>query len=154
QMIKDNDVRYVDFRFTDPRGKWQHVAQHIDTVDEEMLEEGIMFDGSSIAGWKAINESDMSLRPDLSTAVMDPFAAQPQLILVCDVYDPTTGQPYNRDPRATAKKAIAYMASVGIGDVAYFGPEAEFFVFDDVQFATDMNHSFFKFTSEEGPYMS
>ncbi|SMF24379.1 L-glutamine synthetase [Tistlia consotensis] len=154
QMIKDNDVRYVDFRFTDPRGTWQHVAQHIDTVDEEMLEEGIMFDGSSIAGWKAINESDMSLRPDLATAVMDPFAAQPQLILTCDVYDPTTGQPYNRDPRGTAKKAISYMASTGIGDKAVFGPEAEFFVFDDVQFATDMNHSFFKFTSEEGPYMS
>ncbi len=153
-LIKENDVSYVDFRFTDPRGKWQHVAQHIDTVDEEMLEEGIMFDGSSIAGWKEINESDMSLRPDLSTAVMDPFAAQPQLILTCDVYDPTTGQPYNRDPRGTAKKAISYMASAGIGDKAVFGPEAEFFVFDDVQFATDMNHSFFKFTSEEGPYMS
>jgi glutamine synthetase len=154
EMIKDNDVKYVDFRFTDPRGKWQHVAQHIDTVDEEMLEEGIMFDGSSIAGWKAINESDMSLKPDLATAVMDPFAAQPQLILFCDVLEPSTGQPYDRDPRTTAKKALAYLQSSGIGDTAVFGPEAEFFVFDDVRFGVNMNHSFFRFDSEEGPYNS
>jgi len=154
EMIKDNDVKYVDFRFTDPRGKWQHVAQHIDTVDEEMLEEGIMFDGSSIAGWKEINESDMSLKPDLSTAVMDPFAAQPQLILFCDVLEPSTGQPYERDPRTTAKKALAYLQSTGIGDTAVFGPEAEFFVFDDVRFGVNMNHSFFQFDSEEGPYNS
>ena len=154
EMIKDNDVKYVDFRFTDPRGKWQHVAQHVDTVDEEMLEEGIMFDGSSIAGWKAINESDMNLKPDLASAVMDPFAAQPQLILFCDVLEPSTGQPYDRDPRTTAKKALAYMQSTGIGDTAVFGPEAEFFVFDDVRFAVDMNHSFFRFDSEEGPYVS
>ncbi|MEJ2027355.1 MAG: type I glutamate--ammonia ligase, partial [Limibacillus sp.] len=154
EMIKDNDVKYVDFRFTDPRGKWQHVAQHSDTVDEEMLEEGIMFDGSSIAGWKAINESDMSLKPDLATAVMDPFAAQPQLILFCDVLEPSTGQPYDRDPRTTAKKALAYLQSSGIGDTAVFGPEAEFFVFDDVRFGVNMNHSFFRFDSEEGPYNS
>ncbi|MFC4351249.1 type I glutamate--ammonia ligase [Fodinicurvata halophila] len=154
QMIKDNDVVYVDFRFTDPRGKWQHVAQHVDTVDEELLSEGVMFDGSSIAGWKEINESDMNLKPDLTSAVMDPFAAQPQLILFCDILDPVTGQPYNRDPRTTAKKALAYMASSGIGDTAVFGPEAEFFVFDDVRFAVDMHHSFFRFSSEEGPYMS
>jgi len=154
KMIKENDVKYVDFRFTDPRGKWQHVAQHIDTVDEEMLSEGIMFDGSSIAGWKVINESDMSLKPDLTTAVMDPFAAQPQLIVVCDVYDPVSGQPYNRDPRTTAKKGLAHMAASGIGDTAFFGPEAEFFVFDDVKFSVDMNQSFFRFTSEEGPYVS
>ena len=154
EMIKDNDVKYVDFRFTDPRGKWQHVAQHVDTVDEEMLEEGIMFDGSSIAGWKAINESDMSLKPDLASAVMDPFAAQPQLILFCDVLEPSTGQAYDRDPRTTAKKALAYLQSTGIGDTAVFGPEAEFFVFDDVRFAVDMNHSFFRFDSEEGPYVS
>ncbi|MET4808066.1 type I glutamate--ammonia ligase [Limibacillus sp. MBR-115] len=153
-MIKENDVKYVDFRFSDPRGKWQHVAQHIDTVDEEMLTEGIMFDGSSIAGWKAINESDMALLPDLSTAVMDPFAAQPQLILTCDVLEPSTGQPYNRDPRTTAKKGLAYLQSSGIGDTAVFGPEAEFFVFDDVRFGVNMNHSFFQFESEEGPYMS
>ncbi|MFT5539166.1 MAG: glutamine synthetase, partial [Alphaproteobacteria bacterium] len=96
QMIKDNDVKYVDFRFTDPKGKWQHTAQAVCTVDEDMLTDGIMFDGSSIAGWKAINESDMTLMPDLTTAVMDPFTAQPQLILFCDVLEPLTGQPYAR----------------------------------------------------------
>ncbi len=154
QMIKENDVRYVDYRFTDPRGKWQHVAMFAGAVDDEALGEGIMFDGSSIAGWKAINESDMQLKPDLSTAVMDPFAAQPQLILFCDILEPETGQPYNRDPRSTAKKAEAFMAASGVGDTATFGPEAEFFVFDDVKFAADMHHTFFKFSSEEGPYMS
>jgi glutamine synthetase len=154
EMIKENDVTYVDFRFTDPRGKWQHIAQHVDTVDEDMLEEGVMFDGSSIAGWKAINESDMLLKPDLTTAVMDPFSAQPQLILFCDILEPMTGQPYNRDPRSTARKALAYMESLGIADTAMFGPEAEFFVFDNVQFSCEMHHSFFKFYSEEGPYVS
>ena len=153
-MIKENDVKFVDYRFTDPRGKWQHLAMYVDAVDEDALEEGIMFDGSSIAGWKAINESDMLLKPDLSTAVMDPFAAQAQLILFCDVMEPETGQPYERDPRSTALKAQSYMASLGIGDTAYFGPEAEFFIFDEVRFANDMHHSFFRFFSEEGPYAS
>ncbi len=153
-MIRENDVAYVDFRFTDPRGKWQHLAHHVSTVDEELLGDGIMFDGSSIAGWKAINESDMALMPDCSTAVMDPFSAQPQLILFCDVHDPVTGQPYNRDPRSTAGKALTYLQSSGIGDTAYFGPEAEFFIFDDVRFDVSMNHSFYRFSSEEGPYLS
>jgi glutamine synthetase len=139
QMIKDNDVKYVDFRFTDPRGKWQHTAQHVKTVDDTMLTDGIMFDGSSIAGWKGIQESDMTLIPDCSTAVMDPFAAQPQLILFCDVIEPSTGQPYARDPRSTIRKAEAYLKSTGIGDTAYFGPEAEFFVFDDVRYQVTMN---------------
>ncbi|KZD09879.1 type I glutamate--ammonia ligase [Oceanibaculum pacificum] len=154
EMIKENDVRYVDLRFTDPRGKWQHVSQHIATVDEESLAEGFMFDGSSIAGWKAINESDMCLMPDLETAVMDPFTAQPTLILVCDVLEPSTGQPYDRDPRSIAKKALAYLGTTGIGDIAYFGPEAEFFVFDDVRFKTGMNEAFYHLDSEEGPYNS
>jgi glutamine synthetase len=154
EMMKENDVKYVDYRFTDPRGKWQHLAMATDAVDEDALTEGVMFDGSSIAGWKAINESDMTLVPDLSTAVMDPFAAQPLLILFCDIAEPDTGQPYDRDPRSTAKKAEAYLQSTGIGDSAVFGPEAEFFVFDDVRFKVDMNHCFFEFTSEEGPYMS
>ncbi len=153
-MIRENDVAYVDFRFTDPRGKWQHLAHHVSTVDEDLLTDGIMFDGSSIAGWKAINESDMALMPDPSTAVMDPFSAQPQLILFCDVHDPVTGQPYNRDPRSTAGKALTYLQSSGIGDTAYFGPEAEFFIFDDVRFEVSMNHSFYRFSSEEGPYLS
>ncbi len=154
KLIEENDVKYVDFRFTDPRGKWQHIAQHVSTIDEDTLIDGIMFDGSSIAGWKAINESDMCLKPDLDTAVMDPFAAQPQLILISDVLDPVTGQPYERDPRSTVRKALAHVASTGIADTAYFGPEAEFFVFDDVRFAVEMNQVFFQFNSEEGPYVS
>ncbi|EKE77742.1 type I glutamate--ammonia ligase [Oceanibaculum indicum] len=154
QMIKENGANYVDLRFTDPRGKWQHLTQHIETVDEEALVEGFMFDGSSIAGWKAINESDMTLMPDLETAVMDPFSAQPTLILICDVLEPSTGQPYERDPRSIAKKALAYLGSTGLGDVAYFGPEAEFFVFDDVRFKTGMNEAYYHLDSEEGPYNS
>jgi glutamine synthetase len=153
-MIKEHDVKYVDFRFTDPRGKLQHTAQHVCTVDEEMLTDGIMFDGSSIAGWKAINESDMILKPDLSTAHLDPFSAQPLLNLFCDVYEPSTGQPYNRDPRSTAKAAEAYMASTGVGDTAFFGPEAEFFVFDDVRFKVEMDEVAYRIDSEEGPYTS
>ena len=152
EMMKEKEVKYVDFRFTNPAGKWQHTAQWIDTVDEEMLTDGIMFDGSSIAGWKDISESDMQLKPDLSTATMDPFTAQPTLILFCDVIEPATGQMYNRDPRSIAKKALAYMSSAGIGDTAYFGPEAEFFVFDDVRYSTTPNNMFFAFNSEEGPY--
>src|SRR5215471_18994627 len=115
-LIKEHDVKYVDFRFTDPRGKWQHLAHHIRTITEDFLAGGVMFDGSSIAGWKAINESDMLLMPD------------------CATYEPLTGQPYGRCPRSTAKKAEKYLVSTGIGDTAYFGPEAEFFIFDDVRY--------------------
>jgi len=151
-MIKENDAKYVDFRFTDPRGKWQHTAQHVSTIDEDIFRDGIMFDGSSIAGWKAINESDMTLMPDPETAVMDPFAAQPMLILFCDVLDPLSGQPYSRCPRSVAKKALAYTASTGAGDAVYFGPEAEFFVFDDVRFNVSQNATFYMIDSDEGPY--
>ena len=153
-LIKENDVKYVDLRFTDPRGKWQHTAQHVSTIDEELLNEGVMFDGSSIAGWKAINESDMILKPDLSTAVIDPFAAQTQLILFCDIVEPLTGQLYDRDPRSIAKRAEKHLAATGIGDIAFFGPEAEFFVFDDVRYEVNMNSVFYKLDSEEGPYAS
>ena len=107
EMIDAHDVQYVDLRFTDPRGKWQHTAQHVSTINDDFFENGIMFDGSSIAGWKAINESDMTLMPDCSTAVMDPFTAQPQLIIFCDVHEPSTGQAYGRCPRSVAKKALA-----------------------------------------------
>ena len=121
-MIKEHSVEYVDLRFTDPRGKWQHTAQHVSTIDEDAFRDGIMFDGSSIAGWKAINESDMILMPDADTAVMDPFAAKPSLILFCDIVEPSTGQPYRRDPRSTAKKAEAYReVARGIGDTVFFG---------------------------------
>ena len=152
EMIKENDIRFVDLRFTDPRGKWQHLTQAVSTIDEESLVEGFMFDGSSIAGWKAINESDMCLKPDLSTATIDPFFAQATLVLVCDISEPTTGAAYNRDPRSTAKAAIEYMASQGIGDTAFFGPEAEFFVFDDVKFDVQMNRGYYEVDSSEGPY--
>ena len=154
KMIKENNVKYVDFRFTDPRGKWQHTAQSVGTVDEDMLTDGIMFDGSSIAGWKDINESDMTLLPDCSSAVMDPFAAQEQLILFCDVIEPSTGQPYSRDPRSTARRAQAYLEQTGIGDTAVFGPELEFFVFDDVRFDVTPNKNFYQLNEEEGPYNS
>ena len=153
-MIKEHDVKYVDFRFTDPRGKWQHLAHHVRTISEDFLAGGVMFDGSSIAGWKAINESDMLLMPDCSTAVLDPFAAQTSLIIVCDVHEPLTGQPYGRDPRSVAKKAEAYVASTGIGDKAFFGPEAEFFIFDDVRYKTGMNGAMYEIDSDEGPYVS
>ncbi len=153
-MIKENDVSYVDLRFTDPRGKWQHLSMCAEMMDEDAFTDGIMFDGSSIAGWRSINESDMTLMPDLSTAVMDPFAAQPMLIIYCDIYEPLSGQPYNRDPRSTAKRAEAYLKSSGIGDTAFFGPEAEFFIFDDVRFNVSMNSTFYEIDSEEGPYNS
>ena len=151
ELIKENDVQYVDFRFTDPRGKWQHISQHVSTVDEDLLTEGIMFDGSSIEGWKAINESDMTLMPDCDTAVMDPFATQPMLIVTCDVVEPSTGQPYERDPRSTASRAEAYMKSAGFGDTAYFGSEAEFFVFDDVRFETSPHRMYYSYDSDEDP---
>jgi glutamine synthetase len=151
KSIKDNDVKYVDLRFTDPRGKMQHVTMDVSIVDEDLFAEGTMFDGSSIAGWKAINESDMTLMPDPETAVIDPFFAQPTLAIICDILEPSTGEPYNRDPRTTAKKALAYLQSVGIGDAAYFGPEAEFFIFDDVRFSTDPYDTGFKLDSSELP---
>ena len=152
EMIKDNDVAFVDFRFTDPRGKWQHTAQTVNTVEEEVFEEGIMFDGSSIAGWRGIQESDMTLVPDPATATMDPFTAQPSLVLFCDVREPVSGQSYSRDPRSTAKKAEAYLQSSGLGDTAFFGPELEFFVFDDVRWDVSMNNTFYCIDSDEGPY--
>jgi glutamine synthetase len=153
-LIKQHEAKYVDFRFTDPRGKWHHIAQHIATVDEDMLTEGVMFDGSSIAGWKAINESDMILLPDCATARMDPFAAQPSVVVFCDVLEPLTGQTYSRDPRSVAKNAEAYLKSSGIADTMYVGPEAEFFVFDDVRYDVQMNGAFYSLSSEEGPYLS
>ncbi|MEZ5895272.1 MAG: type I glutamate--ammonia ligase [Parvularculaceae bacterium] len=154
KRIKDENIRFVDLRFTDTRGKWQHVTFEQSMIDADLFEEGTMFDGSSIAGWKAINESDMILMPDPSTAFEDPFFAQPTLSITCDILDPATGQPYGRDPRTTAKAAEAYLASSGIGDSAYFGPEAEFFVFDDVRWSVDQNNMGFALDSTEGPYNS
>ncbi len=151
KAITDNDVKYVDLRFTDPRGKWQHVTFDVSLIDADTFSEGLMFDGSSIAGWKAINESDMTLMPDPTSACMDPFFAAPTMAIVCDILEPTTGQPYSRDPRGVAKRAEAYAASTGIGDTAYFGPEAEFFVFDDVRFAATPYNTGFVLDSVELP---
>ncbi len=153
-MIKEHDIKYVDLRFTDPRGQWHHTAQHVKTIDEDTLAEGFMFDGSSIAGWKGIQESDMTLKLDLSTAVIDPFAAQPSLIIFCDILEPSTGLPYSRDPRSIAKKAEAYVKSSGIGDTVFVGPEAEFFIFDDVRFNVSMNDVSYSVDSMEGPWAS
>ena len=152
KLIADEDVKFVDLRFTDPRGKWQHTAQSVGTIDEDAFADGIMFDGSSIAGWKAINESDMILMPDPAAACLDPFAAQTTLVVFCDVIEPSSGQAYARDPRSLAKRAEAYLQASGIGEVAYFGPEAEFFVFDDVRFQVSMNRTFYDIDSEEGPW--
>ncbi|MEM9677072.1 MAG: glutamine synthetase beta-grasp domain-containing protein, partial [Pseudomonadota bacterium] len=137
KTMKDDGVEYLDLRFTDPRGKMQHVTLHSSQVDEDLFADGAMFDGSSIAGWKAINESDMTLMPDLETAYMDPFYAHSTMAIFCDILEPLTGEGYERDPRMTAKRAEAYLKSTGIGDTAYFGPEPEFFIFDDVKFSTD-----------------
>ncbi|WP_375461172.1 type I glutamate--ammonia ligase [uncultured Enterovirga sp.] len=149
--IKDNDVKYVDLRFTDPRGKWQHVTFDVSMIDEEIFAEGTMFDGSSISGWKAINESDMILMPDPATAQMDPFFSASTMSIVCDVLEPSTGEPYDRDPRGIAKKAEAFMKSLGIGDTTYFGPEAEFFIFDDVKFMAEPYNTGFKLDNVELP---
>ncbi|MEM7614681.1 MAG: glutamine synthetase beta-grasp domain-containing protein, partial [Pseudomonadota bacterium] len=137
--IKDEEVDYVDIRFTDPRGKLQHVTVCSDLVDEDFMAEGFMFDGSSIAGWKSIDKSDMKLMPDASSSYMDPFYAEKTLCMHCDVLEPDTNEAYDRDPRMTAKKAEAYLKSSGIGDTSYWGPEAEFFVFDDVRYSVEMN---------------
>mgnify|MGYP003647098597 FL=1 len=154
KMIKDNDVRYVDFRFTDTRGKEQHVSVPSHTINEGIFESGKMFDGSSISGWKGINESDMILMPDADTAVMDPFFSDPTLIIRCDILEPSTMQGYGRDPRSVAKRAEEYLKSTGIGDTAYFGPEPEFFIFDDVRWKNEMSGSSFEIESDEAAWGS
>ena len=144
------DVKFVDLRFTDTRGKMQHVTADASCIDENVFE-GYAFDGSSIAGWKGIEASDMLLIPDPASAHIDPFFAQTTLSVFCDVREPSTGQPYERDPRSIAKKAEAYMKSAGVGDTVYFGPEAEFFIFDDVRFTADPYNTGFRLDSTELP---
>ncbi|WP_417247721.1 type I glutamate--ammonia ligase [Celeribacter sp.] len=139
KTMKDEDVQYVDVRFTDPRGKLQHVTLRHTEVDEDFFEEGFMFDGSSIAGWKSIDQSDMKLIPDPDSAYLDPFYAEKTLCVHCTVVEPDTGESYDRDPRGCAQRAEAYLKSSGIGDAFYCGPEAEFFLFDDVRFSVEMN---------------
>ncbi len=151
KLIKDNDVKWVDLRFTDTRGKQQHVTFPAAVVNESFME-GVMFDGSSVAGWKGINESDMILAPDDSTAVLDPFTDEPQINITCDIIEPRTMQGYNRDPRSVARRAEEYLKSTGIGDKAYFGPEPEFFIFDEMKWKTEMHQSFFKIGSDEAAW--
>ncbi len=152
QLIKDKGIKYVSLRFTDFKGKWQHLAMDESVVDEDMFTDGTMFDGSSIAGWKAINDSDMILMPDPATAVIDPFCAQPTLVIFCDIIEPATGEGYSRDPRSVAKRAEAYVSYTGLGDTVYIGPEAEFFVFDDVKWKVAMNKVSYEIDDIEGPY--
>ena len=154
KLMKDKQVEFVDLRFTDPRGKLQHLTMDATVVNNDMLNDGVFFDGSSIAGWKAINESDMILKPDLSRKVIDPYTTHNTLILFCDILDAVKKDTYERDPRGIAKKAEAYLKKTGIGDKAYFGPEPEFFVFDDVRIKNDMNEIGFSIDSLEGPYNS
>jgi glutamine synthetase len=151
-MMKEQEVRFVDFRFTDTRGKEQHVTVPAHSVEEDVFEDGKMFDGSSISGWKGINESDMILLPDADSAVIDPFAEEVMLILRCDVIEPSTMQGYERDPRSLAKRAEAYLKSTGIADTAYFGPENEFFIFDDVRWGSDISGAFCKVDSSEASW--
>ena len=153
-LIKDNDIRWVDLRFTDTRGKEQHVSIPASYVDEDFFEDGKMFDGSSIAGWKGINESDMILMPDDSTSIIDPFTDDATVILRCDIVEPSTMQGYERDPRSVAKRAEAYLASTGLGDTAFFGPEPEFFVFDDVKYKVEMQGASYEINSEEAAWAS
>ncbi|MFA7440974.1 MAG: type I glutamate--ammonia ligase [Sphingomonadaceae bacterium] len=151
RMIEEKEIEWIDLRFTDPRGKWHHLTMARRVINEENLDEGFMFDGSSIGGWKVINESDMILKPDLDAVYIDPFSATPMLVLFCDITDPATGEDYGRDPRSIAKRAEAYLKSTGIGDTIYVGPEAEFFVFDDVKFGNSYNKSFYSFDDVEMP---
>lgn len=151
-LIKEEEVAYVDIRFCDPRGRLQHVTVMEDQVDEDFLEEGFMFDGSSIAGWKSIEASDMKLMPDLDSAYIDPFYAEKTLAIHCSVVEPDTGEAYDRDPRGTAQKAEAYLKSSGIGDVSYFGPEAEFFLFDDVKYSVAPNKVSFEVDADHAAW--
>lgn len=151
KRIKDEEIEWIDLRFTDPKGKWQHLTMVASVMGEDEWTDGLMFDGSSIEGWKAINESDMILKPDLDAIYNDPFSATPMLIVFCDILEPSTGEGYTRDPRTTAKRAEAYVASTGVGDTVYVGPEAEFFMFDNVQFDTNYAESYFKIDDIELP---
>jgi glutamine synthetase len=151
KRIKDEEIEWVDLRFTDPKGKWQHLTMVSTVLGEDELEEGLMFDGSSIAGWKVINESDMILKPDLDAVYVDPFSATPMLVIFCDIVEPSTGDWYARDPRTTAKRAENYLKTTGIGDTVYVGPEAEFFMFDDVRFEDGYSASGYRIDDIELP---
>lgn len=154
KFIKEQDIQFIDLNFTDLRGKWHHTTEHYSVFDAEKIEKGVFFDGSSIAGWKQINESDMGIVPDISKVCVDPFAAQKTIKIFCNVVEPSTGKPYKNDPRFIAQSAESYLKKSGLGDTAYFGPEAEFFVFDDVQMSAEPNNISFRVDSVEGSYNS
>jgi glutamine synthetase len=154
KLIKDNNIQIIDLKFVDMPGIWQHCSFYFDQIDENSFSEGVFFDGSSIRGWKAINESDMSMVPDPNTAWIDPFYAEPTLSMICSIKEPRTGEWYSRDPRTIAQKALNFLASTGIGDTAYFGPEAEFFLFDDVRFDQTQNEGYYHVDSGEGRWNS
>jgi glutamine synthetase len=154
ELLKKTEAKFVDLRFTDTRGKEQHVTIPASTIDDEFFDDGKMFDGSSIAGWKGINESDMVLMPDTETAVLDPFFDDSTVNIRCDVLEPSSMQGYERDPRSLAKRAEAYLASTGIADTAFFGPEPEFFIFDDVRWGSSIQSSFYEIDSDEGRWNS
>ena len=149
-MAKENEAKILDLRFTDFPGMWQHFSVPIDELTEELFEEGLGFDGSSIRGWQAINESDMLVIPDPVTAFMDPFTEVPTLVLICDIHDPITHERYTRNPRNVAQKAVAYMESTGLADSAFVGPEAEFFIFDDIRFDQNSHEGYYHIDSVEG----
>ena len=153
-LIEENEVKFVDLRFTDTKGKEQHITLPVNQITEDFFEDGKMFDGSSMAGWKGINDSDMILMPDPATAVLDPFFEETTLNITCDVIEPSTMQGYDRDPRSIAKRAEDYLRSTGIADTVLFGPEPEFFMFDDIRFETTMASSFFKINSTEAAWNS
>src|SRR5205085_3776878 len=150
KMVSENEVKFIDFRFTDTRGKEQHVSGPLSAFDEDKFTSGHAFDGSSIAGWKGIEASDMLLMPDPATANIDPFYKDTTLMLTCDVIEPGDGRPYERDPRSLARRAEAYLQATGTGDAAFFGPEAEFFIFDNVTWTIDMAGAGYAIGSEEG----
>lgn len=152
--IREREIQFVDFRFTDFRGKEQHISIPSQSIDEEAFTDGKMFDGSSLAGWKDISNSDMILMPDLDTVKLDPFYDHPTLFIQCNIVDPATMQGYSRDPRSVAQRAETYLKSTGIADRVFFGPEPEFFIFDDVRFAIDMDHVFFQVDSKEAAWNS
>ncbi len=150
KYCEENEVKFVDLRFTDMKGMWHHLTYMLNAVDEKMLENGMPFDGSSVDAWQPINKSDMLLKPDVETAFLDPFTADSTIILFCDVYDIYKGEMYEKCPRSIAKKALTHLSDSGLGDVAYFGPENEFFIFDDVKIVDDINESYYRVDSEEG----
>ncbi len=152
EFCEENEVKYVDFRFTDIKGAWHHISYNLSAVSEEMLNSGIPFDGSSIDAWQPINESDMMLKPDVPTAFLDPFTADPTIIVICDVYDIYKNELYEKCPRSIAKKALKHLKESGVGDEVYFGPENEFFIFDDVKIKDEVNTSFYQVDSSEGEW--